>query len=134
MPMKISLALGPRQPLSRQTAWGCFTSNLALPGSGSLLAGQRSGYGQVVLAIGGMIVTTVLGARFVLWCIANWSRLHDPNADQLSTLSDMWLVLRWPLLGLAVFLLGWLWALATSLQILRSAKAPERAGPPPRLD
>jgi hypothetical protein len=27
--MKISLALGPRQPLSRQTAWGCVTTNLA---------------------------------------------------------------------------------------------------------
>ena len=52
--MKISLALGPRRPLSRQTAWGCLTTNLALPGAGSLVAGRVSGYPQLALGVGGM--------------------------------------------------------------------------------
>ena len=54
MRTKISLALGQRQALSRQTAWGCFTTNLALPGFGSLVAGRISGYFQVALAMVGL--------------------------------------------------------------------------------
>ena len=68
--MKISLALGPRQPLSRQTAWGYLTSNLALPGSGSLLAGRISGYAQLALGLGGLLMTVVFGLRFMLWYFA----------------------------------------------------------------
>ena len=65
MPTKVSLALGPRRPLSRQTAWGCFTTNLAMPGFGSLVAGRISGYAQAALTIGGMVLTMVFGARFI---------------------------------------------------------------------
>ncbi len=97
--MKISLALGPRQPLSRQTALGCLTSNLALPGSGSLLAGRRSGYGQLVLAITGLFVITIFGVRFILWALANWSRLHAPDADPIESLLEIWAHLKWALLG-----------------------------------
>ena len=132
--MKISLALGPRQPLSRQTAWGCLTSNLALPGSGSLLAGRVSGYAQLALAIIGLILSVSLGVRFILWCLANWSRLHDPNADPVAALGEMWLGLRWPLLGLAIFAFGWLWALATSLRIFLAAKFDQSSARPPRLN
>jgi hypothetical protein len=131
--MKISLALGPRQPLSRQTAWGCLTSNLALPGSGSLLAGRVSGYAQLALAIVGLILSVFLGVRFIFWCLANWSRLHDPNADQLAALGEMWLAVLWPLLGIAIFALGWLWALATSLRLILAAGKSGPADLPPRL-
>src|SRR2546422_8296146 len=116
MPMKISLALGPRRPLSRQTAWGCFTTNLTLPGAGSLLAGRISGYAQLILAVGGLVMTGVFGLRFMIWYAANWRRLMDPQLDGLTALSDMWQVLRWPLLAMGIFLLGWLWALLTSLR------------------
>src|ERR1041385_5349910 len=112
--MKISLALGQRQALSRQTAWGCLTTNLALPGFGSLAAGRRVGYLQVALMITGMALTMILGVRFVLWTLTNWSRLHDPMADQVAALGEMWLAVRWALLGIGIFGLGWLWALATS--------------------
>ena len=122
MPMKISLALGERRPLSRQTAWGCLTSNIALPGSGSLMAGRKSGYPQAFLAIGGMILTLIFGVRGLLWMLANWSRTRDPAVDQFAVMSEMWQVLRWALLGMAIFGLGWLWALATGYAIVRSAK------------
>jgi hypothetical protein len=131
MPMKISLALGERRPLSRQTAWGCLTSNIALPGSGSLMAGRKSGYAQVLLGIGGMVATVICGIRFLLWMLANWSRMHDPATDQIAVMSEMWLVLRWALLGMAIFGLGWLWALVSSYDIVRSAKNDSAA--PPRL-
>ena len=128
--MKISLALGPRQPLSRQTAWGCLTSNLALPGIGSLVAGRPSGYPQAALAFLGMFLTIGFGGRFIVWFFANWSRLHQPEND-LAVLADMWRAVRWSLFGMATFLLGWLWALATSLQILHSAKQAEKSSSPP---
>jgi hypothetical protein len=130
--MKISLALGRREPLSRQTAWGCLTSNLALPGAGSLAAGRRSGYAQGALAVGGTVLTTVFGLRFMAWVVANWSRVYGEQADA-STLVEMWAVVKWALLGIGIFGMGWLWALATGLEIVRSARDKLPANIPPRL-
>src|SRR5439155_27279195 len=118
MPMKISLVLGEQRPLSRQTAWGCLTTNLALPGFGSLAAGRGSGYLQAALTIIGMALTMFFGGRFIIWSLSNWSRLHDPQSEQFAALGEMWLVVRWALLGVAIFALGWLWALATSFAIV----------------
>lgn len=131
--MKISLALGPRRPLSQQTAWGCLTTNLAMPGAGSLVAGRVSGYGQLALAIGGTAVSTVFGVRFIWWFISNWSRLHNPDADPGATLGEMCVALKWPVLGLGLFFVGWLWALGTSVLIVSAARKAESANVPPRL-
>jgi len=133
MPMKISLALGPRQPLSRQTAWGCLTTNLAMPGFGSLLAGRVSGYPQAALMLIGLILTVVCGIRFIAWRLDHWSQIQDSQADPLANLMVMWLEVRWALLGVGIFGFGWLWALFTSLGILREARKNESAGVPPRL-
>jgi hypothetical protein len=127
------LALGPRRPLSRQTAWGCFTTNLAMPGAGSLVAGRVSGYLQLALAIGGMALTILFGIRFGYWYVANWTRFHGPEIDPMNALGEMWLVLRWAVLGIGVFAVGWLWALASSSQIVLSARKAELATAPPRL-
>ena len=131
--MKVSFSLGERRPLSRQTAWGCLTSNLAFPGSGSLAAGRVSGYPQLVLTFAALVLSTVFGVRFILWSIGNWGRLHDLQSDPLLVFGEMWRVMRWALLGLAIFGISMLWALITSLQILQSAKEPERGKLPPRL-
>ena len=132
--MRISLALGPRRALSRQTAWGCLTSNLALPGSGSLVAGHPVGYAQLVLALGGFAFSAVFGVRFIAWQLANWSRFHGPQGDPVAELTEIWLHLRWALLGMAIVFFAFLWALMTSLAILRSASNEDPAKePPPRL-
>lgn len=133
MRMKVSLALGPRQPLSRQTAWGCLTTNLAMPGFGSLVAGRVSGYAQAALTIGGMILTMIFGARFIWWYVANWSRFHESEADPTAALGEMWQFLKWPLVGFGMFGVGWLWALATGLQIVSSARKDQSPKVPPRL-
>lgn len=132
--MRISLALGPRRALSRQTAWGCLTSNLALPGSGSLVAGRPVGYLQLVVALGGFAVSAVFGVRFIVWQLANWTRFHGPQADPAADLAEIWLHLRWALLGMATVFFAVFWALITSLAILRSASNQDTANePPPRL-
>src|ERR1039458_8576245 len=133
MPMKVSLALGPRRPLSRQTAWGCLSTNLAMPGFGSLVAGRISGYAQVALAIGGMSLTMIFGVRFIWWYVANCSRFHGDEADPTGALREMWPYLKGPVVGFGMFAFGCVWALATSLQIVSSARKAEEASLPPRL-
>jgi hypothetical protein len=131
--MKISLARGPNGPVSTQTAWGCLTSNLALPGSGSLLAGRASGYGQLLLTFLGLFLTLAFGTRFLVWQFSNWSRLHGGDLDPAGVFQEIWLHLRWALLGIGIFLVSMIWAFATSLSILGSSRTAERLNKPPPL-
>lgn len=129
MPMRISLALGPRQTLSRQSAWGCFTTNLALPGFGSLTAGRVSGYPQAALGLTGVGMTMLFAARFFGWYLVNSARFSSDQGDPVANLVELWIQVRWPLLSIGVFAAGWLWALVTSLQILLESRRTE----PPKL-
>ena len=130
--MKIFLALGPRQPLSRQTAWGCLTANLSFPGSGSLAAGRVSGYAQAGLAIAGLILSLVFGLRLIAWALANWSHVVGDQAGP-SAFLEMWPMMRWAFLGMAIFAISWLWGLSTGLQIVRAARKADPPNVPPRL-
>ena len=114
---------------SRQTAWGCFTANMAVPGFGSLAGGRWSGYPQAAICFLGMGLTFVFGAKFIVWFLNNWTHLHDPMADASSTMGEIWHEVKWALLGFALFGFSWLWALVTSLMILASAKTI----PPPKI-
>jgi len=97
---------------------------------GSLMAGRVSGYPQMVIALAGMALTVISGTRFAVWYVANWSQLGNPDADPFTTLSELWKGLRWPALGMAIFCFGLLWALVTSLVVLREVRAHEQ---PPNL-
>jgi hypothetical protein len=101
---------------------------------GSLVAGRISGYPQAALALGGMALTLAFGVRFFVWFAANWTRLHDPGADPAAGVLEMWLAVRWALLGIALFALGLVWALATSLALLSAAKRDPPPTAPPRLN
>jgi hypothetical protein len=105
-----------------------------MPGAGSLVAGRVSGYVQLVLALGGMALTMLFGVRFIFWYVANWARFHGAESDPMNALGEMWVVLRWAVLGIGLFFIGWLWALGTSFQIVLSARETESAAVPPRLD
>ena len=135
--MKLSLALGPRQPLSRQMAWGCLTTNLALPGFGSLIGGRIVGYFQIPFTIVGFGLTTIFGVKTIVWMLANWARLHQEQDDLGENVLEIWAHLRWPLIGGAIFLFGLLWALSTSMSIIAQTRKTERAAllrpKPPRL-
>jgi hypothetical protein len=125
--MKISLTLRPRRALQRSEAWACLSANLALPGAGSLAAGRKVGYAQMALSFLGLAVSVVAGIPMIEWGLANWDRLMQPD-DSLTTLMELWQHLRWPLAGTGVFLAGFLWAVATGLNLL--ASAPKDAVPP----
>ena len=128
--MKFSLALGQRRPLNRATAWGCLTTNVAIPGCGSLVAGRMSGYLQLLIAMIGMGVSVYFGFKFIVWYVSNWAQMQQIQPDSASNFHELWLRLRWFLLGVCLFGSGWLWALGCSLGILAEAKKAPTAPPP----
>src|SRR6266571_6753173 len=128
--MKLSLALGQRRPLDRATAWGCLTTNMAIPGCGSLVAGRVSGYLQFMIVIIGEVMSIYFGVKFFSWYQANWAHMQQIQPDSAANFTELWLRLRWFLLGFGVFGAGWLWALGSSLAILLEAKKAPPAAPP----
>ena len=79
MPMKISLALGNPQALSRQTAWGCLTTNLAMPGFGSLVLG--------VYEKGKLVYAGRVGTGFTFKQRSDLKKQLDKLSHQTSPLS-----------------------------------------------
>ena len=128
--MKISLALGQRRPLDKTTAWGCLTANVAVPGSGSLIAGRASGYFQMLVAMIGMVLTTYFGIKFIVWYVSIWAHMQETQPDLAANFEQLWLRLRWFLLGVTVFGVGWFWALGSSLHILFESKKTPASAPP----
>ena len=109
----------PHAPLSPARARNCALMNqFATPGLGSLL-GRRfvAGAGQLLLAIIGFL----LFVAFFVDELRQFYGLINGNADPK-------LHPRLALAGVATFALAWLWALVTSLSLLREAKRNEREG------
>jgi hypothetical protein len=121
--------LEPSKNPDRSDAWGCLTANLALPGSGSLLAGRKIGYAQLVLTTAGLLLTLGSGIPAILWFLKNWEHLMSPPDDPAQRLSEIFAAIRWPLIGFGIFGFSLCWALITSLGILWTPKSPA----PPKL-
>jgi len=94
----------------RSKAWSCLVTNLVvLPGLGSVMAGRKSGYAQIVLALLGFIITLVALVRIVLLWVQDF---QFPSGTHLVGAA---------LIGLAVFVLAWGWSLLTSLAVFRKS-------------
>jgi hypothetical protein len=103
---------------------------VAIPGCGSLLAGRTSGYLQLLTAMIGMGVSVYFGFKFIVWYVSNWAQMQQIQPDSAANFHELWLRIRWFLLGVGVFGAGWLWALGSSLGILLESKKAPPAGPP----
>jgi len=92
-------------------AWACLAMNLAvLPGLGSLVARNRWGYAQVLLALAGFALT----CRWLFGFLAAWS---EPGAFPL----DSGPSLAWGLGGILLFVAAWLWSLVSGLALVRKS-------------
>ena len=107
-----------------------MTANIALPGSGSLAAGNPIGYYQLALAAVGFILSVATGIHLLVWMVGNWTGLNQSTGDPVDNLIIIWHEIRWPLAGLGIFGVSWLWAAITSLQIL---SAHPKNPVPPRI-
>ena len=122
------MTVQPARNLSRARAATCAMFNLAAtPGLGSLMARRVvAGTGQLLLALVGF-------GLIVVWMFEFFRRiflqqLGEPAPPPVPGWMGKW--------GVICFVAGWLWSLATSLSLLRQAKATEPAGRipvPPRL-
>ncbi len=120
MRMKIFSARQPRRPLKRSELLTCVVINqLATPGLGSLLARRFvAGTGQLLLALIG-------SGLFVGWFIQKMRLLYGQIIEtQLSSDAGSRLLKG----GLIIFAAAWIWALLTSLQLIRTA--PKDSIPP----
>ena len=122
--MKIFSARAKLKPADRQAAQGFLATNLVLPGLGSLAAGRRVGLPQLALCLVGFGLTLFWGVRFIYWSLDHWAEFHNstPSLDPMKPLRDLWQQARWPLLGIVLFALSWIWALLTSWAMLAETK------------
>jgi hypothetical protein len=123
--MKLSLVSGPGPPTRGEAITCALINQFATPGLGSWLGGRRtSGSGQMLLAVAG----------FLLWCCWFTGRLLtqlaeggiDVEAPQF-LLTHHQAFMKWAVISFAV---AWLWALVTSVVLLRSIVEPPRRPPP----
>lgn len=108
-------------PLTETSARNCLLINqLATPGLGSIMVGRwLAGVPQLLLALTGFCMF----AAWFLLTLREAYRLSDFSGDPKSY---TWLGIS----GAIVFAVAWLWALVTSLQVLKAARK-SRATPPP---
>jgi hypothetical protein len=113
------------KPVSRASARNFFVLNqFATPGLGSIMAGRRiAGAGQLLLAVAGFVLV-------ILWFVKTVVQSYNEVIGGIPPQSRGWFGAA----GVLVFATSWLWALVTSLQILRAAKQDEPPGVPPRLN
>ncbi len=119
MRMRASFLHRPRRSVDRPTARNSALINqLATPGLGSLLAGRYvAGVGQLILAFAGFGL--VIG-WFVLRLITVYKTVrYGVEPQPVGWVGEA---------GLLFFGAAWLWALLTSLSLLREARTKE---PPP---
>jgi hypothetical protein len=111
-------------PLDRSTAWGFLVTNAAAPGLGSLAAGRAVGYFQFTFGMLGSLLSALALTRILV----GWFRLDQSpvSGEDFRRLIALWrghLVMG--AAGFLLFLVSWIWALVTSLHLLRNAVPPE---------
>ena len=106
-----NLASLPPKKLQRPAAVGyAFTNLFVLPGLGSIMAGQRFGILQAVLATVGVL----LMVGWLTWFLFSWLQ-----AGQIPSGYGPYVWVAF--LGVLLFVFSWSWSLVSSWQLLRSA-------------
>jgi hypothetical protein len=117
---------GPKshEPSELQKAQGCLATNLVMPGLGSLAAGRKIGIPQLALCVAGFALTLGFGVHMIYWTLAHWSEYYGPHTetDPFKPLLDLWREARWPILGMLLFGVAWLWSICTSRAIIAEVK------------
>lgn len=121
MRMKTSSAHAGPTPIDKPTAWACAVTNAAtVPGLGTIAGGRKVGYVQAAFALLGFALSLVgLLGHLRVWY----------DTGEMPEGFTRGLVVA--VVGLMLFGLAWLWALASSIQLHREATRPP---PTPKPD
>jgi hypothetical protein len=128
MPMKPFFPQPTQKPVSQSAARNAALVNqLATPGLGSLMAGRWiAGIGQLALAVAGFLIV-------VVWFFKVMAQYYGQITGDVVPRPVGWI----GEVGAILFAASWLWALVTSVSLLRAAKANEpvepKTAPPPKL-
>lgn len=110
--MKALLERWQRARSSEDFAWACLLANVAgVPGLGTLMARRREGVAQLALSVAGGVLLTWWLVAFAIAELRTME-LPPPGGPTLGL----------ALSGLALFGMGWLWALASSLAVFRDQR------------
>jgi hypothetical protein len=112
----------PPKIASRDAARAAVWTNLAMPGLGLWMTGQR-GLGALLLAMSASGLLLKIG--WIVWFLQQWiasGEMPDPLARHLLV----------PVIGLGLFVGALLWAILASLAYLQ-ALPPEKTATPPKL-
>ncbi len=113
----------PSQPLSKRPpalVWA-IVNQLAFPGLGTLMMGRRVGYAQAAIMLAGFFLTMA----FLLWYLVCAGRYAtNPGWDEARFVS-LYRPYKWSLhWGLGLCAVAWVWALFSSLDMLRTSRRP----------
>ena len=105
------------KPSKRPPAWLWVVVNqLAFPGLGTIMVGRRVGYFQATIMVIGFVMVT----GFLLWFIYCSVRYAVNPIWTEADFTGRYRPYKWAVTwGLAFCAVAWLWALVSSIQILR---------------
>ena len=104
-------------------------NQLALPGLGTVMAGRKIGYAQLVLSVTGFVCLNIFLVLALPEVGALWNEMLHPSDDAFALLN---LLEKWKtrialaFAGIILFGIAWLWALGTSVKAVRRGNKTER--------
>jgi hypothetical protein len=114
----------PNRPLAKRShavLWALI-NQLAFPGLGTLMMGRRVGYVQATIMLAGFCLTM----GFLLWylvCVGRYAA--HPNWEE-AKFTSLYRPYKWSLYwGLGFCAAAWVWALFSSIAMVRAARAAE---------
>jgi hypothetical protein len=111
IPPKLS-EFGPRRNPDRSKVWGCVLGNLVLPGLGTFAAGRRlSGIVQLIVSQTGFVL-------MVVWALS-YARDWIQSGSRPESITPLF---KYGLTGCVLFLLAWIWSVASSVGILQDSR------------
>jgi len=97
---------------ARRAAWICLLSNLLVPGLGTIVARRRvPGALQLIVSQVGFVLSCIWAVLFV----RRW--IHEGSLPE-----DITPHLGIGLVGVAIFILAWIWSMASSVEILHNSR------------
>ena len=102
-------------------AWlWALVNQFAFPGLGTIMMGRRVGYVQATIMLAGFFLTM----GFLLWYLFCAARYATHPAWTEADFVSCYRGYRWSLyLGLGLCAVAWIWALFSSIDILRQARS-----------